>query len=253
MPLVCAAIAAVATLTSDQVASAAGVTDTTGRASLDVLVNLALEFPVLIIGVFGYGFGLGWLDTTMPSQTTACVVLVVGFLVLSGLARGGRMKAIVVLMIAAAMIALPLFSLYQQRNYVGENVQPRYLLPLVPVLLTVIMTGRRPDRGLRMIRRQAWIIWALVSIASSAALYANLRRYVTGYDGPYLLGPHEWWWSSGPGPVTWWVVATIGFAVFASSLVMVSGRAAPRSSTLAPDDLRYAPRTISSGVPTVDG
>ena len=68
MPLVCAAIAAVATLTSDQVAGAAGVTDTTGRASLDVLVNLALEFPVLITGVFGYGFGLGWLDTTMPAR-----------------------------------------------------------------------------------------------------------------------------------------------------------------------------------------
>ena len=67
-----------------QVSSIASAGAETDRTRLDTLVALALDFPTLVSGMFGYGFGLGWLDTPVHSITAFSVVVVVGFLVLSG-------------------------------------------------------------------------------------------------------------------------------------------------------------------------
>ena len=53
---------------------------------------------------------------------------------------------------------------------------------------------------------QAWVIWLLVSLAQSAAIYVNTRRYVTGLDGPLIIDNVEWWWTQGPGPLTNWLI-----------------------------------------------
>jgi hypothetical protein len=241
VPAVCCALSAFMALTSAQVSHVAGATPETDRAASEVLANLALDFPALINGMFGYGFGLGWLDTPVHYVTAFSITVLVGFLAMSGAGRGSKTKALAVLAIAVPMLAFPLLTLYRARLIILESVQPRYLLPLVPILLLVILTRRKPSRTLRLTSTQAWLMWTMVTLANAAALYANTRRYVTGYDGPVVLGPQEWWWHDLPGPITTWIVGSVGFAVFAWGLVPLSGKL-PGHGTVTPAEVEAPAR-----------
>ena len=218
--VVCSAVA----LTSGQVASIATPEPATPRSGAEVLVQLATSFPLLGSGIFGYGWGLGWLDTYMPAMTVCSVMSVVAFLGLNGLARLNVGKALAVATLGGAFFAIPLLTLYRARLFVGEAVQPRYVLPLAPVLLLLLLTGRRAGRGFRLARWQAFATWVLLSAANAAALYTNMWRYVTGTDQATLFADAEWWWGGWPDPVITWVVSSLGFACFAASVMWVSRR-----------------------------
>lgn len=224
VPLICCLLSVIFALSSPQVSGVAGAAAETDRTRQLVLASLGLDFPTLISGMFGYGFGLGWLDTAVHSVTAFSVVLIVGFLAISGAGRGSKSKALAVLLLGGGMMAIPLLTLYRARLIVGESVQPRYLLPLVPVLLALILTGRRPWRSLRLTRVQAAIIATMLTVAQAAAVYANMRRYVTGYDGPVIVENIEWWWSGAPAPITTCILSSIGFAVFVAAIIPLSGR-----------------------------
>ncbi len=211
-------------LVAAQVASIAGASAETERTLSEVVPNLLVEFPALFSGMFGYAFGLGWLDTPVNSVTAFPVVLIVGFLGLSGLGRLTLPKALAVLMIFLPMLVIPLLTLYRTRLVIGESVQPRYILPLMPILLAVLLVGRTVDDALSLTRAQAFAIWIALTVANTAAIYANARRYVTGTDGPVLIDDLEWWWDSAPSPATVAMLGGLSFAVFAASLVAVSWR-----------------------------
>ena len=120
------------------------------------------------------------------------------------------------------MLAFPAWTLYRARLVPGEAVQPRYLLPVIPVLFLIILSGRKPWRSLRLSRAQAWIIWAMLSVAQAAALYTNTRRYVTGFDDPIIMDHQEWWWSGVPSPYITCAAGAIGFAVLAATIIPLS-------------------------------
>ena len=46
------------------------------------------------------------------------------------------------MLIFPPMLVLPLMTLYRTRLIVGETVQPRYILPLMPMLLAVLLVDR---------------------------------------------------------------------------------------------------------------
>lgn len=58
------------------------------------------------------------------------------------------------------------------------------------------------------------------------ALQRNIRRYTTGLDkdGFNLNLDVEWWVSSPTSPMALWIGGSIGFALFASAILLV-GRA----------------------------
>ena len=178
-----------------------------------------MEFPALFSGMFGYAFGLGWLDTSVGAVTAYPVALVIGFLGLTGLGRMSWPKAAAAVLIFLPMLVIPLMTLYRTRLIVGESVQPRYILPLMPILLAVLLVDRTADRALSISRVQAVVIALALTVANAAAIYANARRYVTGIDGPQLIDDLEWWWQSAPPPGTVAVVGGIAFAVFATALI----------------------------------
>ena len=172
--------------------------------------------------MFGYAFGLGWLDTSVSAVTAYPVALVIGFLGLTGLGRLSWPKAAAAVLIFLPMLVLPLMTLYRTRLIVGESVQPRYILPLMPILLAVLLVDRTADRALSISRVQAVVIAVALTVANAAAIYANARRYVTGIDGPQLIDDLEWWWQSAPPPGTVAVVGGVAFAVFAAALVVTN-------------------------------
>ena len=224
IPAAVAAVCLWRVLVAAQVASIAGASAETDRTLSEVVPNLVLEFPALFSGMFGYAFGLGWLDTAVHSLTAYPVALIIGFLGLTGLGRMAWPKAAAAAIVFTPMLALPMVTLFRTRLIVGESVQPRYILPLMPMLLAILLLDRTADRVVCLSRVQAVMIALALTAANAAAVYANIRRYVTGTDGPTMIDTLEWWWQSAPSPDTVTIAAGLSFAVFVAPLVVMHWR-----------------------------
>lgn len=227
LPVMVIAVGAWSFLTSSQsVSLATGLGTAANRGQWDVIFHNLMEILGLHAGVFGLNWGLGWLDTTMPGTTVVGVMVVVGGLLMIGLRNLDGGKVLALTMVGGATILLPLVILQGSLNFVGENVQPRYILPLVVALVGFALVGTSEEEppGLRL--GQTIVAWVLLSVGNSAALHANIRRYVTGQDVvTFNLGQTaEWWWSFGPSPMETWAVGSLGFSIAAFTMFLVRER-----------------------------
>ena len=217
LPLAMGLVALFFYVTSGQSAVA-----TSGLGSLDdlgpersigaILSFNLLHLPDLLAGSFGT-WQLGWLDTPMPPIVAFCALVVFVGIVFSAAADLTRRKAIAVGIIAVTVIALPLYVLYKGNNFVGEVLQPRYLLPLILLFgaFVLLPTGRRV---LRLSWVQGGVVALALATANAVALDINIRRYVTGLDvgGVDLSAGAEWWWPAfGVSPMAVWVIGTLAF------------------------------------------
>lgn len=183
-----------------------------------LLYNL-LNAPFIWTGVFGT-WGLGWLDVSLPWVVPLAVVSVFAVVCFTALAVKDRRTIAVALGVFAVLWALPVYVLQQGGDVVGEQVQPRYLLPLIVLLAAVLMLT--PDgRPLRLSRVQSLLIAATLTGAHVIALHFNLRRYVTGIDGasPDLDGGAEWWWTLPLGPTAVWLVGAAAYGALMFVLI----------------------------------
>ena len=170
--------------------------------SFGSIARLFVDIPSLWTGALG-GWGLGWLDTSMPA-----VVWVSAWSVLAGVtfaALGGidRRQLLALVGIGGAVWVVPGYMQYISGYPVGAAIQARYILPLI-VMLAVIAIARLPGcRPVRWSGGQWVLIVAALSLANAAALYFNIRRYVTGIDVQQasLDGDREWWWEIPVGPM----------------------------------------------------
>ncbi len=182
-----------------------------------LLWNNLWSIPGLWLGVFGgYPWGsLGWLDTALPQVVvvgTMTVALGVTFLAVRS---ADKKKIVGLIVMLGAIWAMPLYLLQLGGFLAGEEVQPRYLLPLMMVLLgTIVLTNDGSpivsDRG------RLWFILAALTIANAISLHTNIRRYTTGINiqGFNLDSPREWWWPFFPeflGPTLLWAIGSLAF------------------------------------------
>jgi hypothetical protein len=183
------------------------------RALGAVLFENTLELPRLVLGALGT-FGLGWLDTPLPALTSVLMLLAFGGAVVAGLGSCSRSKWLALTIVAGALVAVPAIMLALDRYLVGEHVQPRYLLPLLPVLVGTALATSRDMPAVELRRAQVAALGTAVVVAHAAALHANIRRYVTGVDvdGFDLGSEVEWWWGVGPGPLWTWLLGSLAFA-----------------------------------------
>jgi hypothetical protein len=172
-----------------------------------------VHLPSLWSGSLGT-WGLGWLDTRMPDVVSVSAMLVVGGLVAVGLRSTNRLKLLSIGIAVAPIVVVPLYVLAANDSLVGWYVQPRYLLPMLPVIVAVVLL---PVSNRRLLLSPAQGVWMclLLVVAHTVALHANLRRYVTGQD---VLDPHlgrdvEWWWDIPLGPMSIWLLGSVAFAV----------------------------------------
>nr|WP_246286300.1 DUF2142 domain-containing protein [Microbacterium pseudoresistens] len=174
------------------------------------LKNL-LEIPTLWVGALG-GWGLGWLDTLMPGSVTVLATAVFFGVIAIGIHRlDGRKTTALVLAVGAAW-GVPFVLLAQSNAVVGTQVQPRYILPLLVILIGVAVVGTdatRTWRGARLL-----VSGIALTAAMGLALHTNIRRYTTGVDDQ-ALDPGEraeWWWTVAPSPLATLLIAVIAFA-----------------------------------------
>lgn len=173
----------------------------------------SLHLPELWAGVLGT-WGLGWLDTAMPGSVWVLALAAAAGIVFWGLQSMGLRKALALVVVVFSLISIPLYILMADQVLIGSYVQPRYIYPLVILVVGLSLVGNwRPDLGLT--RLQLWLIAGLLSIANSVALHTNLRRYITGLDAVEwnLNRWIEWWWSIPVSPMVLWFVGSMAFSV----------------------------------------
>lgn len=178
--------------------------------------NNLINLPSLYAGALGT-WNLGWLDTPMPSLTWLTMISVIGGLGLAAIGTMSRHRSLVLALMAFVMTALPLYLLFKSQNVVGENLQPRYLLPLLTFAVGLFLIPNGSAHGALGVRRRQAVVALMVAAAHAAAFNAQIRRYVTGTDvhGFNLDRVAEWWRAGWPSPMTSWAIGSSLFAVIA--------------------------------------
>ncbi|HWH25497.1 MAG TPA: DUF2142 domain-containing protein [Pseudolysinimonas sp.] len=192
-----------------------------------------MQLPQLWTGALGT-WGLGWLDTALPGAVWASMLAVFCGLIFWGLHKLDRRKGLALLVVFAALVMVPLYILVKDHVMVGQAVQPRYIYPLMIMLVGIALLGfDRVDIGLG--KGQMAVVAILVIIANSVALHTNIRRYVTGIDvsGPNLDSRAEWWWSIPISPMGTWALGSVAFAVAVAGIALyVTSQEPPSQTTL---------------------
>lgn len=193
-------------------AAAQAATAADSLAGFGLLAYNLLNVPSLWIGAFG-GWDLGWLDTPIPASVVFFGIAAFVALGFAGLGVLNWRKAFVVASVGFVLWILPTYVLTQGGDKVGEQVQPRYILPLIVLMggLLVVQAGRK---RVALGRVQTVAIVVALSAANLVALHMNMRRYVTGNDVPgwNLNAGAEWFWSGAPAPMVVWAVGSTAFA-----------------------------------------
>lgn len=208
-----------------------------------------LNVPLIWAGSLGE-WGLGWLDTSMPAVVTFGAIAAFVAAGLMGIGKMTVRKAVVVGVLVFVLWALPVFVLQQGGGIVGEQVQPRYLLPLV-VLLGGMLALAKPGTSIQWTRTQRRVVASSLAIAHFVALHMNIRRYVTGVEGAgfNLDAEIEWWWTAPFSPMFVWIVGSLAYGalVFLVAERMIS----PAVATAAPTAVATAgPAAVQSAEPT---
>jgi len=227
LPAVLVVVAALFYLSGSQHgAISTGLLDHTGEAPVGIGENITqtlsrlVHFPSLVLGVFGE-WPLGWFDTPLPSIVWMLAVIPALVAVVIGLIRSGRREWLGVVLVSLVMIGGPLVVLAKTRAPVGQYVQPRYILPLVIVIVGLALF-RLSTRRFVVPVPVAWTAALALAVSHAIALHATIRRYVTGTDvaGVNLDAGREWWWGGAVGPMAVWIltsiVASLGLAALAA-------------------------------------
>ncbi|MEY2432208.1 MAG: hypothetical protein QOC92_1933 [Acidimicrobiaceae bacterium] len=137
---------------------------------------------------------LGW-DYEAPSAVILLWSVVLGSIVLLGLALSSRKVRIAALLLAAVALVVPVLIEASQLDTLGPTWQGRYTLPLimgVPLLcgLALDRLDRPVSETLR--RLTPWLLGTM-AVAQFVAFYFTLRRYVVGVNGPvWFPGADDW-------------------------------------------------------------
>lgn len=198
---------------SRPVESVTGGVTSDSAGLLGTMFNKLLEVPSLWAGVLGREWGLGWLDTSMPAVVwlagLACFIGV-GFVAM----RGVPARRLVVLLGGVLVLALlPAFVLTAAGDNVGDNMQPRYLLPIVVLFtgLAMLPSAHRPAR----LTRAQWILVATtLSVTQLISLHINMQRYISGTGdlGLDLNAGIQWWWQIPLSPMVVWIAGSAAFS-----------------------------------------
>lgn len=173
----------------------------------------------LWVGSFGI-WNLGWLDTPMPPIVIFGALGAAFAVLFAGLARVSKRKLLSLGIVALVLWLLPMYVLQQGRSFVGEAVQPRYILPLI-ILLVGIAVLPVGQWVIRFSRLQLVIIVVALVVSQAFALHENMRRYITGIDvsGLNLDRSIEWWWPISISPMAVWISGSFAFAAVVVILV----------------------------------
>ena len=183
------------TVSSAALLGAGGGSGANGEADTGVglLLTNMTQLPQLFQGIVGGA--LGWFDTAMPASVTFIGVLAVGALLYRGLAQADKRQLVALAIAASALVLVPLAYLQSQHLNVGELVQPRYILPLLTVLIATAGLSYRPAHKLSLPIAPALFLGVLLSISAMVAYWTNIQRYIAGQQHPLIEATLQIKWN----------------------------------------------------------
>jgi hypothetical protein len=185
-------------------------------------VSNLLGLPTLWAGALGT-WGLGWLDTAMPATVWLATVGLYFAIVFGALKGLDFRRSISISIVALALAAVPLYVLTRENIPIGVGVQPRYILPLLAILIMVAVFPSNQVGRFSPSSVQIYLGIIGLWVANAIALHVNIRRYVTGMDvkSANLDADIEWWWEGAlVAPMGVWLIGTVSFGVL---LLTVAG------------------------------
>ena len=234
-PIVLVAIAGASYLTSGQTRAVNPVGENISsplgnvpQSFIDLLWNNLIRLPDLWAGAFGApvnGRAL-WLGATAPGLVWFPVVFAFSGVVFLGLRRLNLRKGLGMAMIVALLVLLPMLWLMRDHILVGQQVQPRYLYPLLIILAGVSLLGfHTASAGLGRVHMV--LVATAVFLGNLTIQWFTIRRFTTGLDEfwPNLDKNLEWWWGLPFGPMPLWIVGTLAFAIVCALAVLFGWRA----------------------------
>lgn len=179
------------------------------------VVNI-VQVPELWFGALGT-YNLGWLDTPLPALVPVFSITAFVGLLFWGLGEVSSKNKqtqkinVALIIIGLSLWAYPTYVLFKSGAIAGSYFQPRYLLPLMTVLLGFAFLRKVDSQQLSQL--QVTFLFLCVSVSNSLALYTNLKRYTQGLGSSEwnLDQDTSWWWHVPIGPMLVWALGTIAF------------------------------------------
>ena len=185
----------------------------------DPLLAIAFEVPSLWTGALGHIWGLGALDTPIPTLATVPLIGAFFGLLVLGLQGAARPRRAATAIASMALIALPTLSLMRSGLIVYEELQPRQFMVIMYVLLGVAMLRLPGEEPLMLGRGMRATLVGGLSLGHAVALLVTMRRHISGlveFRYVSFSSDIEWWWPSGPSPNLVWAIASIAFVIAAT-------------------------------------
>lgn len=210
---------------------------------LELLTAIIVEAPSLWFGALGFA-GLGWLDTPMPAVVSLVGLIALGAAMAVAMRRSSPSVAGAAVVVGSALMVIPIWTQYQSGVPVGTQVQPRYVLPLLMLVMVIVLIGAATARHFVISAGQLALLTCSLAVTMPVALYTNIKRYVTGLDSATvnLSSGAEWWWgTTGVGPMALWVLVTLAWwGLLAAAATMVHSVTRRPSVTADPQGLSVA-------------
>lgn len=190
------------------------------KSFVSVLIHNLTNLPDVWLGLFG-SYGLGWLDTPMPSTVSVLMIIVIFAVYFSLLPKFSTKQHVILFILFAGLAMVPLVHLQLRSATVGESFQSRYIFPLLIIFLSVIFSSLDTKR-LYSSKVQTFIVWVVLSVAQSIALLTELIRYVDPLGGVLSLiyiTDSAWWWDTPISPVVVWFIGTLAFSFLAANVL----------------------------------
>lgn len=166
-------------------------------ASTQAVTNwdIAYRFTSLISGALG-AWGLGSLEVDMPDLVTFSSIILFFSIIFMSLKQSIVVTKLTLLIYSYFLIYVMWIFLYKSQLYVGQWLQPRYIIPIMFSLVSLSFVGIKKEFYKSYIPQFKIIIF-LSSICFAFSLHTVLRRYTHGLDQLYLNldKNNEWWWS----------------------------------------------------------
>lgn len=208
----------------------AGVDRLAERELGSIPIWLLAESWQFITGAFGDGWGLGWLDTPMPSVVSVGTLSALAGVAFLGVAEVRRWRAAAIAFTSVMMLTYPWLTLVSFGFFIGESFQPRHFLSILHVLIAIVLLRDRPSELLAIARPHRWLIWSALTLAHTFALHVAIRRYTVGLTMDWhldLTADAAWWWSWAPiGPTAVWAAGSLAFGAVAALAVVELSRGA---------------------------
>ena len=166
-------------------------------ASTQAVTNwdIAYRFTSLISGALG-AWGLGSLEVDMPDFVTFSSIIIFFSVIFISLKQSIVETKLTLTLYLYFLIYVIWMFLFKSQLFVGQWLQPRYIIPIMFSLVSLSFVGIKPE-SYKSYTPQIRIIIFLSTICFAFSLHTNLRRYTHGLDQLYvnLDKNNEWWWD----------------------------------------------------------